>query len=82
MDTLRRLVNKALGATAVANDYELHAGALSECARRCALAELMQAELDTRYVREIQAFKAVKSALGVAELWIAALKAGDVAGGR
>ena len=80
MDTLRRLVNKALGATAVANDYEVHAGAVSECARRCKLAELMQAELDTRYVREIQAFKAAKSALAVAELWIAALKAGDVAG--
>jgi hypothetical protein len=80
MDTLRRLVNKALGATAVANDYEVHAGAVSECARRCKLAELMQAELDTRYVREIQAFKAAKSTLAVAELWIAALKAGDVAG--
>jgi hypothetical protein len=64
----------------VANDYEVHAGAVSECARRCKLAELMQAELDTRYVREIQAFKAAKSALAVAELWIAALKAGDVAG--
>jgi hypothetical protein len=80
MDTLRRLVNKALGATAVANDYEVHAGAVSECARRSKLAELMQAELDTRYVREIQAFKAAKSTLAVAELWIAALKAGDVAG--
>jgi hypothetical protein len=80
MDTLRRLVNKALGGAAVANDYEVHAGAVSECARRCKLAELMQAELDTRYVREIQAFKAAKSALAVAELWIAALKAGDVAG--
>jgi hypothetical protein len=80
MDTLRRLVNKALGAAAVANDYEVHAGAVSECARRCKLAELMQAELDNRYAREIQAFKAAKSALAVAELWIAALKAGDVAG--
>jgi hypothetical protein len=80
MDTLRRLVNKALGGAAVANDYEVHAGAVSECARRCKLAELMQAELDNRYAREIQAFKAAKSALAVAELWIAALKAGDVAG--
>lgn len=80
MDTLRRLVNKALGAIAVANDYDVHAGAVSECARRCKLAELMQAELDARYVREIQAFRAAKSALAVAELWIAALKAGDVAG--
>jgi hypothetical protein len=80
MDTLRRLVNKALGGSAVVNDYEVHAGAVSECARRCKLSELMQAELDTRYAREILAFKTAKSALAVAELWIAALKAGDVAG--
>lgn len=80
MDTLRRLVNKALGGSAVANDYEVHAGAVSECARRCKLSELMQAELDARYAREIQIFKAAKSALAVAELWIKYLKAGDVAG--
>lgn len=80
IDTLRRLVNKALGGSAVANDYEVHAGAVSECARRCKLSELMQDELDARYVREIQIFKAAKSALAVAELWIKYLKAGDVAG--
>ena len=80
IDTLRRLVNKALGGSAVANDYEVHAGAVSECARRCKLSELMQDELDARYVREIQTFKTAKSALAVAELWIKYLKAGDVAG--
>lgn len=80
MDTLRRLVNKALGGNAVANDYEVHAGAVSECARRCKLAELMQAELDTRYLREILAFRVAKSALAVAELWGLYLKDGDVAG--
>jgi len=80
METLRRLVNKALGGSAMANDYEVHAGAVSEAARRCKLSELMQAELDTRYGREIQTFKAAKSALAVAELWIKFLKAGDVAG--
>ena len=80
IETLRRLVNKALGGSAVANDYEVHAGAVSEAARRCKLSELMQAELDARYVREIQAFRSAKSALAVAELWIKYLKAGDVAG--
>jgi len=80
MDTLRRLVNKALGGNAVANDYEVHAGAVSEAARRCKLSELMQAELDARYAREIQMFKTAKSSLAVAELWIKYLKAGDVAG--
>lgn len=80
IDTLRRLVSKALGGSAVANDFEVHAGAVSECARRCKLAELMQAELDTRYVREILAFRVAKSALAVAELWGMYLKVGDVAG--
>ena len=80
MDTLRRLVNKALGGNAVANDYEVHAGAVSECAHRSKLSELMQAELDARYAREIQHFKLAKSPLAVAELWIKYLSAGDVAG--
>jgi hypothetical protein len=80
MEVLRRLVNKSLGAQAVANDYEVHAGAVSEAARRCKLSELMQAELETRYLREINAFKAAKSTLAVAELWVQYLKAGDVAG--
>lgn len=80
MDTLRRLVNKALGGGAVANDYEVHAGAVAECARRCKLSELMQAELDMRYASDIQVFKAAKSTLAVAELWIKSLNAGDVAG--
>lgn len=80
IDILRRLVNKSLGASAMANDYEVHAGAVSEAARRCKLSELMQAELELRYAREIQAFKAAKSGLAVAELWVRYLKAGDVAG--
>lgn len=80
MEVLRRLVNKALGGSAVANDYEVHAGAVSEAARRCKLSELMQADLETRYLREIRAFKEAKSALAVAEMWVRYLRAGDVAG--
>lgn len=80
MEVLRRLVNKSLGANAVANDYEVHAGAVSEAARRCKLSELMQSELEARYVREIYAFKAAKSSLAVAEMWVSYLKAGDIAG--
>ncbi len=80
IDTLRRLVNKALGASALANDYEVHSGAVSEAARRCKLSELMQAELDTRYAREVSAFKSAKNSQALAELWVRSLKAGDVAG--
>ena len=80
LDSLRRVVNKALGGNAVANDYEVHASAVSEAPRRCKLSELIQAELDARYAREIQTFKTANSTLAVAELWIKYLKAGDVAG--
>lgn len=80
MDVLRRLVNKSLGASADANDYEVHASAVSEAARRGKLAELMQAELETRYLRDVQIFKAAKNALALAELWVRYLKSGDVAG--
>ena len=31
LDTLRRLVNKALGGKALADDYEVHVGAVAEC---------------------------------------------------
>lgn len=80
MDVLRRLLNKSLGANALANDYEIHAGAVSEAARRSKLAELMQADLEARYAREIQAFRAAKNSLAVADLWVRYLRAGDVAG--
>lgn len=80
MEVLRRLVNKALGGSAVANDYEVHVGAVSESARRCKLSELMQADLETRYLREIRVFKEAKSALAVAEMWVRHLRGGDVAG--
>ena len=53
MDTLRRLVNKALGGSAVANDYEVHAGAVSECARRCKLSELTDSD-DSRTTGRIR----------------------------
>ena len=80
IDTLVRLTNRAFGASLMANDYEVHAGAVSECARRSKLSELMQNELDTRYAREITAFKLAKSPLALAELWIKHLRSGDVAG--
>ena len=72
----RRLVNKALSGSAVANACEVHAGPVSEAARRCKLSELMQAELKVRFARDIQAFKSAKNTLAVAELWVRNLKGG------
>ena len=80
LDTLRRLVNKALGAQAVADDYEVHVGAVAECGYRSRLSELLQAELDKRYSREVQALRSAKTSLAVADAWAQAVRQGDVAG--
>lgn len=80
LDTLRRLVNKALGAQAVADDYEVHVGAVAECGYRSRLSELLQAELDKRYSREVQALRCAKTPLAVADAWAQAVRQGDVAG--
>ncbi|MDH4450881.1 MAG: DUF2325 domain-containing protein [Rhodoferax sp.] len=80
LDTLRRLVNKALGGKAVADDYEVHVGAIAECIHRNRLSELMQHELERRYAREIKAYRLAKTTKAVADLWATAVCQGDVAG--
>jgi hypothetical protein len=80
LESLRRLVGKAVRGKAVADDYEVHVGAVAECMRRNRLSELLQDELDTRYALELQRFRAAKAAPAVAELWEQAVAAGDVAG--
>ena len=43
LDTLRRIVNKALSGKALANDYEVHVGAVAECMHRNRLSEALHA---------------------------------------
>ena len=80
LETLRRLANKALGGKAMADDYEVHVGAVAECVHRNRLAELMQHELDIRYARELKAYRPAKTTEAVAALWVVAMRQGDVAG--
>jgi hypothetical protein len=80
LDTLRRLVNKALGAQAVADDYEVHVGAVAECGYRNRVSELLQAELDKRYSRDVQTLRCAKTSAAVADAWAQAVRQGDVAG--
>ena len=47
--TLRKLVGKVTGGTVVADDYEIHVGAVSECGTRNRLSEVLQKELERRY---------------------------------
>lgn len=80
LDTLRRLVNKALGGEACADDYEVHVGAVAECTHRNRLSELLQSELDRRFSREVLQFRQAKTTREVADLWAKAVRQGDVAG--
>ena len=80
LDTLRRLVNKALGGKALADDYEVHVGAVAECMRRNRLSESLQTELDTRYALNVRNFRLAKTTPALAELWSLAIRQGDVAG--
>lgn len=80
LDTLRRLVKKVCEGVAMADDYEVHVGAVSECMHRNRLSEALQNELDRRYALDVQRFKAAKTTHALAELWNHAMRKGDVAG--
>lgn len=80
LPTLRHLVNKALDGKAVADDYEVHVGAVAECTRRNRLSELLQKDLEARHARTIQTFKAAKNTKTVADLWAEAVPKSDVSG--
>ena len=80
LDTLRRLVNKALGGKALADDYEVHVGAVAECTKRNRLSELLHGELEKRYSRKVQEYRAAKTTKAVADLWAGSVHCGDLAG--
>lgn len=77
---LRRLVNKGVRGEALADDYEIHVGAVAECACRNRLSHLLQDALDQRFAPELQRFKAARSSAAVLEMWRAATASGDAAG--
>ncbi len=80
LDILRRLVNKVFAGVALADDYDVHVGAVAECMHRNRLSEALQNELDRRYALEVQRFKSAKTTLALAGLWTQAIRKGDVAG--
>lgn len=80
LGTLRKLVEKVSGGALLHDDYEVHVGAVNDCTSRNRLAEAVQKELERRYAQVIFRFRAARTAAQVAELWEAAVAAGDVAG--
>lgn len=77
---LRRLVNKVLGGQAVADDYELHCGAVVDCKFRSPIAEAVQRELDRRYIMALRQAAAAKTTEALRAWWDEALRCQDVAG--
>ena len=80
LSLLRRLVNKGLGGKALAEDYDLHVGAVAECKSRSRLSVLLEDALDQRYCVMLHKFKAASSASAIDQLWQAAKGSDDMAG--
>ncbi len=80
LGALRKLVGKVAGGKILADDYEVHVGAVSECGTRNRLSEALQKELERRYAPIIVRFRAARTTDGLAELWQGAVASGDVAG--
>jgi hypothetical protein len=80
LGVLRKLVDKVASGKVVADDYEVHVGAVTECATRNRLSEALQKELERRYAAVLLRFRAAKSTAQVADLWRTAVANGDVAG--
>lgn len=77
---LRKLVGKMTNGRVLADDYEVHVGAVTECGARNRLSEALQKELERRYAPVILRFRGAKTTGQVAELWRSAVANGDVAG--
>jgi len=80
MPVLRRKLGKVLGGQALANDYELHCGAINECARRGPVSELLQKELDQRFAIALKQSSQHKTAEALTRWWNAAQQGNDVGG--
>lgn len=80
LNALRRLVERVTGGRLLHDDYDIHVGAVSECALRNPLSEALQKELERRYSADVARFRAARSAQEVAGLWAQAVAAGNVPG--
>ena len=80
LGALRKLVGKALGGAVLADDYQVHVGAVTECGARNRLSQALQKELERRYAGVVKRFHAAKTTEQLGQLWRAAMVDGDVPG--
>lgn len=76
---LRRLVIKSVGKPVLADDYELHCGAVTQCGHRNRLSEWLQRDLDQRFATVVRLFRAAKNTNELALLWKKTMEQGDTA---
>ncbi|PND40173.1 DUF2325 domain-containing protein [Paucibacter aquatile] len=72
MPLLRRRLGRLPGINPRANDYELHCLAIDACGQRSDVAELLQRELDQRFIRTLRLAATCKTTLALAAWWAAA----------
>lgn len=77
---LRRVVNRVLGGQAVADDYELHCGVITESKLRTPVSEAVQKELDRRYMPVLRLAAKAKTTDALATYWHEASAGKDLAG--
>jgi hypothetical protein len=77
---VRRLVDKVLGGSAVASDYELHCGVNTECRERGPFAEAVQKDLDRRYAGALRQAQALKTTQALSAWWQQQTNGRDVPG--
>ena len=80
LGVLRKIVTKAVGGKVLADDYEVHVGAVSECGQRNRISEAVQKELERRYAVVVQRFRSARDSAALQALWEAAVAGGDVSG--
>ncbi len=80
ISALRRLVDKVLEGQAVADDYELHCGAIAECRLRTPISEAIQRELDRRCMLALRQAAKAKTTEALGHWWRAASQGKDLAG--
>jgi hypothetical protein len=80
LGVLRKIVSKAVGGKVLADDYEVHVGAVSECGQRNRISEAVQKELERRYAPVVQRFRSARDSAALQTLWEAAVAGGDVSG--
>ena len=80
LPALRKLVERVTGGRLLHDDYDIHVGAVSECALRNPLSEALQKELERRYAADVARFRSARSTEEVGALWVQAADGGKVPG--